>query len=324
MFIMFECPTTTCLRRGRLLYLLIQAVLLVALMPGLASAQELLINGSFESPAAPADGNNFYNAIPNWSVVAQGSTNPNPFNIVKPYSGYCCNQALTTPAGGGSQYFDINSTWGQIRQSFTLSQAGTVQFSGWFSTRDGITALTGSAIYLKDSSGTTLATVTVDFTSADAPGSWKQAISKDIQLAAGTYYFEAYIPDPANFDMASVQLLTNSPLTVSKSSIVLSDPVNGTVNPKAIPGALVRYCIVVSNPAGNPVATAINLSDILPTAQVTFQSGTIRLNASLPTASCDYANGTVGGGESGGVIQATLPDLAGGGFAGIYYDVVTQ
>lgn len=42
------------------------------------------------------------------------------------------------------------------------------------------------------------------------------------------------------------------PLTVSKVSMVYSDPVNGGTNPKAIPGSIVEYSIHVTNP--NPAA----------------------------------------------------------------------
>jgi hypothetical protein len=36
-------------------------------------------------------------------------------------------------------------------------------------------------------------------------------------------------------------------LSVNKNSVVISDPVEGTTNPKAIPGATLQYCIVVAN-----------------------------------------------------------------------------
>lgn len=42
------------------------------------------------------------------------------------------------------------------------------------------------------------------------------------------------------------------PLTVVKLALVHSDPINGTVNPKAIPGAIVEYRVIVTNP-GSPV-----------------------------------------------------------------------
>jgi uncharacterized repeat protein (TIGR01451 family) len=58
-------------------------------------------------------------------------------------------------------------------------------------------------------------------------------------------------------------------VSVVKSSRIISDPVNGTTNPKAIPGAVIEYCIAVSNAADAATATAVNVSDDLP-ADVTF------------------------------------------------------
>jgi hypothetical protein len=50
-------------------------------------------------------------------------------------------------------------------------------------------------------------------------------------------------------------------LTVAKTSTVISDPVNGTTDPKAIPGAVVEYCITVANAAGAATATNIVIND---------------------------------------------------------------
>ena len=61
---------------------------------------------------------------------------------------------------------------------------------------------------------------------------------------------------------------TNSvtvPLTVVKVATTVSDPVNGTTNPKAIPGAIVEYQIIVTNPAANPVdANTVFINDQVP------------------------------------------------------------
>ena len=43
------------------------------------------------------------------------------------------------------------------------------------------------------------------------------------------------------------------PLTVVKLSTVVSDPVNGSTNPKRIPGAVIEYQVIVTNPAANPI-----------------------------------------------------------------------
>src|SRR5690606_23709350 len=52
------------------------------------------------------------------------------------------------------------------------------------------------------------------------------------------------------------------PLTAVKLSTVASDPVNGTVNPKAITGAAVDSPTTETNPAANPVdAASVFLTD---------------------------------------------------------------
>lgn len=63
-------------------------------------------------------------------------------------------------------------------------------------------------------------------------------------------------------------------LVVEKSSEVISDPVNGTVNPKLIPGAIVEYSITVRNVGtGRPDTASITILDIMP-PQMAFATGT--------------------------------------------------
>jgi len=74
-------------------------------------------------------------------------------------------------------------------------------------------------------------------------------------------------------------------LIVSKTSAVVSDPVNGTVNPKLIPGAIVEYAINVRNVgAGTVTAGTINIIDIMP-ANMAFATGTTVTFANGTTAS---------------------------------------
>jgi uncharacterized repeat protein (TIGR01451 family) len=62
---------------------------------------------------------------------------------------------------------------------------------------------------------------------------------------------------------------------------VISDPANGSVNPKLIPGAIVEYAITVRNVgAGRPDSGGITIIDIMPeemafdaTTPVTFVNG---------------------------------------------------
>lgn len=98
-------------------------------------------------------------------------------------------------------------------------------------------------------------------------------------------------------------------VSVVKSSRIVSDPVNGTTNPKAIPGAVIEYCIAVSNAADATTATAVNVSDDLP-ADVTFTendfgifvdgSATIDDNGTASDPSDDIATCSGGTDEEGG------------------------
>jgi uncharacterized repeat protein (TIGR01451 family) len=71
-------------------------------------------------------------------------------------------------------------------------------------------------------------------------------------------------------------------LTVDKSSSIVSDPVNGTSNPKFIPGATARYCILVTN-AGSATSTIVALTDTLP-AGSTLVAGSLRTGTSCAGA----------------------------------------
>ncbi|VAW89418.1 hypothetical protein MNBD_GAMMA17-1303, partial [hydrothermal vent metagenome] len=59
--------------------------------------------------------------------------------------------------------------------------------------------------------------------------------------------------------------IVTAALTISKASSVVSDPVNGTTDPKRIPGAIIQYEITISNGAGAATATSIAITDSLNT-----------------------------------------------------------
>jgi len=60
--------------------------------------------------------------------------------------------------------------------------------------------------------------------------------------------------DVISCTITNTRLANNAFLTILKSSSVVSDPVNGSTNPKSIPGAIVRYTFTVAN-TGNTTAT---------------------------------------------------------------------
>ena len=108
-------------------------------------------------------------------------------------------------------------------------------------------------------------------------------------------------------------------LTLTKSSIVLEDPINGTTNPKRIPGAVVRYCFIVEN-TGSQDATDVVVTDDMDENIFDFTNSEVKLyqltdnNCACDTMSdVDGANGT--GGQN--------PTNDNGGVAKIGFDTLT-
>lgn len=124
----------------------------------------------------------------------------------------------------------------------------------------------------------------------------------------------AGVTDQANDGMHSAEgsfITTAATLTVNKTSRVLSDPINNTADPKAIPGALVEYCIAVSNAAGSAAASNIVVTDILP-ADLTFVGPFgIRVDGALD-GSGNCTGGVAGGAIAARTISAPLSDVAAG------------
>jgi uncharacterized repeat protein (TIGR01451 family) len=116
--------------------------------------------------------------------------------------------------------------------------------------------------------------------------------------------------------------VSTATLTVTKTSTVVSDPFNGTTNPKRIPGAVVRYSIVVTN-TGAANATNVTVRDAIP-ASTTYAAGTITLNAgSLTDAGGDDAGDM--GATNPGEVTASIGALAsGGGSATVTFDVTVN
>jgi uncharacterized repeat protein (TIGR01451 family) len=112
-------------------------------------------------------------------------------------------------------------------------------------------------------------------------------------------------------------------VTVAKTSRVVSDPVNGATNPKAIPGATVAYCITVSNATGAATATNVDVLDNLP-VDVTYDAAFgIFVNGD---AAC--ANGAAGGTFSAATgpagedqVLGDLSDVAAGQTRSLYFQV---
>lgn len=86
-------------------------------------------------------------------------------------------------------------------------------------------------------------------------------------------------------------------LTVNKYSRVISDGL-GTSNFRSVPGAVVEYCIVISNATGAASAASVALADVVPTA-MTYVANSVFINNAISgaytyTAATGCTGGTAG------------------------------
>ena len=104
-------------------------------------------------------------------------------------------------------------------------------------------------------------------------------------------------------------------MSVTKISSIISDPVNGTTNPKRIPGAIVEYCILISN-SGSASAASIVATDNL-ISSLSYTAGTMRSGSNCGSAATVEDDNNIGADESdpygasisGSTITATAATL---------------
>lgn len=172
-----------------------------------------------------------------------------------------------------------------------------------------------------------------DVASADnsANGNVVVTFGAPVDTITVTYGSHGLAPsDPGQQGMAIHDVTFCRPttnLTIAKTSSVVSDPTNGTTDPKAIPGATMRYCILVTN-NGSGTATGINVADPLP-ASTTFVPGSLRSGTSCAGATAIEDDNAAGADESdpfgasigGTTVAATAPTLAPGNALAIAFNV---
>lgn len=134
------------------------------------------------------------------------------------------------------------------------------------------------------------------------------------------------------FSSADAWKIVTADVTVSKNSIVVSDPVNGTTNPKRIPGAVVRYCYIVENAAGGAEATGALITDILNPTVLDLSAATVATYAGSGTCACDAvdaditgSNGALGTNPNAqGEVKVDFDAVAGGATECAYVSAVIK
>ena len=105
-------------------------------------------------------------------------------------------------------------------------------------------------------------------------------------------------------------------MSVTKVSSIISDPVNGTTNPKRIPNAIVQYCILISN-SGISAADSVVVTDSL-SSPFTYIPGSMRSGSNCGSAATVEDDNATGADESdpygasiaGSILTATAATLA--------------
>ncbi|HEY0595106.1 proprotein convertase P-domain-containing protein [Sphingopyxis sp.] len=175
-----------------------------------------------------------------------------------------------------------------------------------------------------------------DVASADnsANGNVVVTFAAPVDTITITYGSHSLAPaDPGQQGMAIHDIAFCRPTTnlvIAKTSSIVSDPVNGATNPKAIPGATMRYCILVTN-NGSATATGINVADPLPPG-TTFVAGSLRSGTGCAGATTVEDDNAAGADESdpfgasigGTTVAATAPTLAPGNVLALAFHVTVN
>jgi uncharacterized repeat protein (TIGR01451 family) len=116
---------------------------------------------------------------------------------------------------------------------------------------------------------------------ADTASTVQNVFADDTPLIAGAT--DALLN--GDFSAAAHYTIASASINVAKTSFVLWDPINLYDKPKAIPDAVVVYCISVSN-TGTQAATDVSVSDPIP-AETAYVDESIRVGTA--SVSCDAA-----------------------------------
>lgn len=225
----------------------------------------------------------------------------------------------------GAQFtlFDIDYASGQFADRVTVTGSfnGTIVYP---------TLTNGVANYVVGNSAYG------DATSADGSANGNVVVTFAAPVDTITIEYGSHSLAPANpgqqgmaiHDINFCRPVAN--LLIAKTSSIVSDPVNGTTNPKAIPGATMRYCLLVTN-GGSATATAIYVADPLP-ATTSFIPGSLRSGTSCAGATTVEDDNATGADESdpfgaaiaGTTVSASTATLGPGSAFATVFDVTVN
>jgi uncharacterized repeat protein (TIGR01451 family) len=273
---------------------------------------QIIANGTFSSGTGP-NWTNWSGTTPWVGTTAAGADDNTT-------TGSLSQSGLTGlkfgPSAGGGAVIQLSQWWrngnpaaGSTTAQLTVSVAGTPYARLSTDPNAGTTA---TIVYLNGATGN-LTTIT-EFASTG----WRINLPTTV-AATGAIAF-TFAPgggtsDDVEIDNVTLYTCTPGQLSVTKISSVLTDYVSAA-NPKSIPGALVRYCILVTN-TGSVTTSNVSVSDPIP-PEVTYVAGSMTSGTGCGTAATAEDDDAAGGDESdpfgmsitGSTITGTAATLA--------------
>jgi uncharacterized repeat protein (TIGR01451 family) len=271
-----------------------------------------------------------------WSVVNGALGTPQAFgvNITSPATGGAFTPGQVIPI---TAQVDANPTGATTPVTAGIFNSAGVLIAGGFilyndGTHGDVTA--GDAIWSNNNSVPAEPAPKVPLSATTGGGYVLRVFARDAATSGGL----AQIPGaPApqiqanfwNIDEIVFSLQTAA-IGFVKTSLVLNDPINSATNPKAIPGATIQYCLLVTN--GGPLsASTIILSDPVPAA-TTFVPGSMLSGASCAGAATVEDDDNVGADDTdalgasfaSGTIIAVASSLASGGALALTFSAVVN
>lgn len=125
------------------------------------------------------------------------------------------------------------------------------------------------------------------------------------------------------FSAESSYVIETATLSITKTSRVVSDPFNGATNPKAIPGAVIEYCLAVEN-TGSVAAGNIVLTDNLPVTYVAFVAASIEVSSNATTNDCATGTWAAGGSYTAPTVTVTSTSIPAAGRYSARFQVTVQ
>lgn len=201
--------------------------------------------------------------------------------------------------GSGNPYGNNNNYWSKFSGYIYLPDTGIYQF--------GVDGDDAVEVYLDDLlitgwyGGHGKANQAEYVIEADVQAGWhKIRFHQEERSGGDNYYLYWKRPGGGNMQIVPSSRFFHCLPALSKTSCVISDPVNGTSNPKRIPGATIRYALLVDNIIDETIDNVIvddtvsNSFDAASIKNLQIQNGNCNC-LGVASASNNGANGTANG-----------------------------